>query len=48
VATPDQRAEFRAATSGLRDWYVRRYGRMWLDRLDAAVAACEQETGDAG
>jgi TRAP-type transport system periplasmic protein len=48
VATPDQRAEFRAATSGLRDWYVRRYGRLWLDRLDAAVAACELKTGDAG
>jgi TRAP-type C4-dicarboxylate transport system substrate-binding protein len=48
VATPGQRAEFRAATSGLRDWYVRRYGRTWLDRLDAAVAACEQETGDTG
>jgi len=48
VATPVQRAEFRAATSGLRDWYVRRYGRMWLDRLDAAVAACERTTGDAG
>jgi TRAP-type C4-dicarboxylate transport system substrate-binding protein len=48
VATPDQRAEFRAATSGLRDWYVRRYGRVWLDRLGAAVAACERTTGEAG
>ena len=48
VATPAQRAQFRAATSGLREWYVRRYGPLWLDRLDAAVAACEQETGDAG
>jgi hypothetical protein len=48
VATADQRAEFRAATSGLRDWYVRRYGRLWLDRLDAAVAACELKTGGAG
>jgi TRAP-type C4-dicarboxylate transport system substrate-binding protein len=45
VATPAQRDAFRAATSGLREWYVERYGREWLDRLDAAVANCEQETG---
>ena len=46
--TPEQREEFRAATSGLRVWYAERYGQEWLDRLDAAVAACEQQTGDAG
>jgi TRAP-type C4-dicarboxylate transport system substrate-binding protein len=47
VATPVQRAGFRAATSGLRDWYVRRYGRQWLDRLDAAVDDCARKTGGA-
>jgi TRAP-type C4-dicarboxylate transport system substrate-binding protein len=41
-ATPAQRAELKAATSGLRDWYVGRYGRQWLDRLDTAVAGCER------
>lgn len=41
-ATPAQRAELRDATAGLRDWYAGRYGRDWLDRLDAAVADCEQ------
>jgi TRAP-type C4-dicarboxylate transport system substrate-binding protein len=46
--TPAQREEFRAATSGLREWYAERYGREWLERLDAAVAACEQQTGGAG
>jgi tripartite ATP-independent transporter DctP family solute receptor len=46
--TPAQREEFRAATSGLRDWYAERYGREWLERLDAAVAACEQQTGGVG
>jgi TRAP-type C4-dicarboxylate transport system substrate-binding protein len=39
--TPAQREQFRAATSGLRDWYARRYGGEWLERLDTAVAACE-------
>jgi TRAP-type C4-dicarboxylate transport system substrate-binding protein len=42
VATPEQRAELKAATRGLRDWYVGRYGRDWLDGLDAAVAECER------
>ncbi len=48
VATPAQRAEFQRATSGLRDWYVRRYGREWLDRLDAAVAKCDGDEGGSG
>ena len=43
-ATPAQRAELKAATSGLRDWYAERYGREWLDRLDTAVADCERTT----
>ncbi len=45
---PAQREEFRAATRGLRDWYANRYGRDWLERLDAAVAACEQKVGGIG
>jgi TRAP-type C4-dicarboxylate transport system substrate-binding protein len=48
VATPAQRAAFQQATSGLRDWYTRRYGREWLDRLDAAVANCEHDAGGRG
>ena len=43
-AAPAQRAELKAATSGLRDWYAGRYGREWLDRLDTAVANCERTT----
>ena len=46
--TPAQREQFRAATRGLRDWYANRYGRDWLERLDAAVAACEQKVGGIG
>lgn len=42
VATPGARAELRAATSGLRDWYTARFGRDWLDRLDSAVTRCER------
>jgi TRAP-type C4-dicarboxylate transport system substrate-binding protein len=45
---PAQREQFRAATRGLRDWYANRYGRDWLERLDAAVAACEQKVGGIG
>jgi TRAP-type C4-dicarboxylate transport system substrate-binding protein len=41
-ATPAQRAELKAATSDLRDWYAERYGHEWLDRLDNAVAGCER------
>jgi TRAP-type transport system periplasmic protein len=41
--TPAQRTEFRAATRGLRDWYVERYGAEWLSRTDAAITACEQQ-----
>ncbi|HSW32656.1 MAG TPA: TRAP transporter substrate-binding protein DctP [Steroidobacteraceae bacterium] len=43
--TPEQREAFREATRGLRDWYAKRYGAEWLERLDAAVAACEQSNG---
>lgn len=46
--TPAQREQFRAATSGLRVWYGERYGYEWLERLDAAVSACEQQTGGEG
>jgi tripartite ATP-independent transporter DctP family solute receptor len=42
VATPAQREEFRAATRGMRDWYAQRYGREWLERLDAAVRDCQK------
>lgn len=41
IATDAQRAEFKAATLPLRDWYAERYGTTWLTRLDQAVAACE-------
>lgn len=43
--TPEQREAFREATRGLRDWYAERYGAEWLERLDAAVAACEASIG---
>jgi TRAP-type transport system periplasmic protein len=43
--TAEQREQFRNATRGLRDWYASRYGAEWLERLDAAVAACEHEVG---
>jgi TRAP-type C4-dicarboxylate transport system substrate-binding protein len=41
LATAGQRAELKAATSELRDWYAERYGREWIDKVDAAVSDCE-------
>ncbi len=41
LATPEQRAELRSATAELRDWYEARYGRRWIDLVDAAVSECE-------
>lgn len=41
LATAGQRAELKAATSELRDWYAERYGREWIDKVDAAVTDCE-------
>jgi TRAP-type C4-dicarboxylate transport system substrate-binding protein len=43
VASAEQRAELKAATAELRDWYAERYGRAWLDKVDAAVAGCEAQ-----
>jgi TRAP-type C4-dicarboxylate transport system substrate-binding protein len=42
VATDAQRAELRDATRGLRAWYAARFDPGWLERVDAAVAACER------
>jgi tripartite ATP-independent transporter DctP family solute receptor len=41
VPTAAEKAEFRNAASGMRDWYVRQYGDEWLKKLDAAIEACE-------
>jgi hypothetical protein len=46
--TPAQPGQFSDATRGLRQWYVQRYGSEWLERLDAAVAACEVQYGGVG
>ncbi|MDJ0751512.1 MAG: TRAP transporter substrate-binding protein DctP [Woeseiaceae bacterium] len=43
VPTPEEKAQFREAASGMRDWYVEQYGQEWLARLDAAIASCESE-----
>ncbi len=45
--TPEEKAAFREATAGMRDWFVRTYGREWLDIMDREVAACEGVVDDA-
>lgn len=39
--TPQERAAFMGVAGGVRDWFISRYGRDWVDRVDAAVAACK-------
>jgi len=38
--TPQERDAFKAASAPMRDWYAQKYGDLWLQRLDAAVAEC--------
>lgn len=37
----EEKAGFREAAGGMRDWYVERYGDDWLLRLDRAISECE-------
>lgn len=46
-ATDAQRAEFKAATAPLRDWYRRKYPGDWLERVDGAVSQCEAERSNS-
>ncbi len=39
--SPEEKQAFRAATAGMRDWFVRSYGATWLERMDREVRACE-------
>jgi TRAP-type C4-dicarboxylate transport system substrate-binding protein len=41
VPTPEEKAAFQEAASGMRDWYSERYGTEWLEKLDVAIADCE-------
>jgi hypothetical protein len=41
VPTAEEKAAFQEASSGMRDWYTGQYGAEWLEKLDAAVAACD-------
>ncbi len=43
VPTAEEKAQFREAASGMRDWYIEQYGEEWLTKLDVAIAACETQ-----
>ena len=47
VPTLEEKAQFLDAASGMRDWYVDQYGGEWLEKLDAAIAACESQIDSA-
>lgn len=44
--TPGEKAKFRDAASGMREWYVGQYGDAWLSRLDHAISACSAASKD--
>jgi TRAP-type transport system periplasmic protein len=46
IANDSQRAQLRAATAGLRDWYAARFDPTWLTRVDAAVTQCERSISE--
>ncbi len=41
VPTPEEKKMFQDASAGMRQWYTDKFGSEWLDKLDAAVSACE-------
>jgi tripartite ATP-independent transporter DctP family solute receptor len=47
VPTLEEKALFRKAASGMRDWYVEQYGSEWLAKLDTAIADCESQIDSA-
>ena len=47
VPTPEEKAQFREAAGGMREWYVEQYGNEWLDKLDNAIEECEREIDSA-
>jgi TRAP-type C4-dicarboxylate transport system substrate-binding protein len=40
VPSPEEKAAFQKASSGMRAWYTAKFGDEWLVKLDAAVADC--------
>ncbi len=47
VPTLEEKAQFREAAGGMRDWYVDQYGSEWLVKLDTAIAECEAHIDSA-
>ena len=47
VPTTEEKAQFREAAGGMRDWYVEQYGEEWLTKLDTAIASCESDIDSA-
>lgn len=45
VPSPEEKQAFQDATSGMKDWYVGKYGDVWLTRLEDAIAACNDQIG---
>lgn len=46
VPTAEEKKMFQEASSGMKDWYVSKFGAEWLTKLETAVAACETKVQD--
>lgn len=46
VPTTEEKAKFRDAASGMRQWFADQYGSIWLEKLDTAITACEVRNQD--
>lgn len=47
VPSTAEKAMFRDAAAGMRDWFVDQYGSEWLEKLDRAIADCESQVDSA-
>ena len=43
VPTPEEKAQFVEAAKPLKDWYAKKFGKEWLDKLDAAIKQAKMD-----
>lgn len=43
VPSAEEKSQFRKVAEGMRAWFIGRYGRVWVDKLDSVVRDCETQ-----
>jgi hypothetical protein len=43
VPTPEEKAQFIEAAKPLKEWYAKKYGKEWLDKLEAAIKQAKMD-----